>query len=426
MCDADDVIVVPVPENVRAIYLVPLADQLDDPTTLLRAHTAGRWRGELGAILDRVLAGPTLPVEIREASGIPPLPLDLLEAMGATKAQLRRVAAASYFAIFIAQSKPGWPPAHEWITRALAAVLAERLSSDVIDIMNYQVLTVAKANATLPQEDGTTRLSDWVWVDYLPDRATYWCTTTGLRRFGLPELQAMTAPPMVVGPWGQAMTGVAQRLVTTWSEILACDRDAAFIQLPSKMEVNNDDVAAAYGHAATAESERRTASVRLCLEPGLDPEAHSFLTIYPPLSWSGSAGEHIADVCATLFGTRTSVIHRAGPSDAMDRAITTARSGMDAIRARFEADELDLGENLLVKYALHAEEGTEYIWAYVTSWRAPDRILGTSVSDAVYHPMVRAGRPVVIDASAVVDWAVRHDHLGIIEGGWTQSALDQN
>jgi hypothetical protein len=62
MTDADDVIVLPVPETVRAIYLVPVVDPPPDPVALLRRHTAGRWKGDLGSILADVLAGPVVPV----------------------------------------------------------------------------------------------------------------------------------------------------------------------------------------------------------------------------------------------------------------------------------------------------------------------------------------------------------------------------
>ncbi|MDT5027276.1 MAG: hypothetical protein QOE61_3702, partial [Micromonosporaceae bacterium] len=402
MTDADDVIVLPVPETVRAIYLVPVVEPPPDPVALLRRHTAGRWKGDLGSILADVLDGPVVPVEIRTAEDVPPLPVELLAVMGASEAQLTRVSTASHFAIATAQSQPGWPPVHEWITRAIATVLAEQLGSDVVDVLNYQVLDTARASATLPDEDGRIRLADWVWVDYSPDRTGYWCTTTGLRRFGLPELQTLTAPPNVVEPWGQAMTGMAHRLLAAWSETLSYDREAAFVQLPSKLEVTGADVAVAYGRSDVG-NPTASAALRLALDPGSDPEQHSFLTIHPPLSWSGSAGEHMADVCATLFGTQASDIRHAEPSESMDHAIAIARSGLNEIRERFESGQLDLHEKLLVKYALHAERGTEYLWAYVTSWRDPFRILGTSAADAVYHPKVRTGRPVVVDASSVVD-----------------------
>jgi hypothetical protein len=358
------------------------------------------------------------------AAEIPALPIELLAAMGATDQQLRRIESASHVVLTTLQSQAGWPPVHEWISRALATATAELVHSDVVDVLNYHVLDPARARRTLPDEDGRIRLADWLFVNHSADRSGYWCTTAGLRRYGLPELQTLAAPPNVVEPWSRTMTGIAHRLLGAWSAALADDRDAAFVQLRSLVEVSFDDVAIAYGERPTGAGD--PATVRLAVDPGTSPDEHSFLTINPPLSWAGSAGEHIAAVCTALFGSRGGGIRHAPPSDLMDRAIATARAGMADIRSRFESGELDLREKLLVKYAMTADAGTEYLWAYVTSWRDPDRILATSAADALYHPTIRSGRPVVVDSGEVVDWAVEHEEFGIVEGGWTQAALDAN
>lgn len=424
MSEGDDVITLEVPEFVQAIYLVPTAERPPDPATLLRDVSADEWDGILGEVLEKLFAESMVPIEVRQVAEVPPLPVELLAAMGATEAQLRRVESAAHFVIASLQSQAGWPPVHEWITRALATVVAQRLDSDVIDVLNYQVLDVAQARRTLPDPTGRIRLADWIWVDHSADSTGYWCTTTGLRRFGLPELQTLAAPPNVVESWGRTMTGIAHRLLGLWSEQLADDRDAAFVQLPALIDIGRDDVAVAYGREPTGAG--GSATVRLGLDPGSSPDEHAFLTIHPPLSWPGSAGEHIATVCTTLFGGRTGGVRHAAPSPVMDRAIEAARAGLSGIRDRFESGELDIREKLLVKYALPGDEGTEYLWAYVTSWRDPYRLLATSAADAIYHPKLRSGRPVVVDADAIVDWAVEHDELGIVEGGWTQAALDHD
>ncbi len=425
--DADDVITLPVPEVVRAIYLVPMVDPPADMVDQLRHLATDRWGGDLGDALAEILNGPVMPIEIRPVEGVPPLPVELLAAMGADDDQLNRVESATHFAIATVQSQAGWPPIHEWITRAIATVIAERVQSDVIDVLNYQILGVDRSLRTLPDDKGRIRLADWVWVDYSPDSTGYWVTTTGLRRFGLPELQTIAAPPNVVESWGRAMTGLAHVLLAAWSAALSNDRHAAFVQIPAMIEVGAQDVDTAYGRdPTTGTTAGTTAAVRLALDPGAYPEQHAFLTTHPPMSWSGSAGEHIAEVCGALFGPRTSRIRYGPQSDVMKRAISAARSGLTGIRGRFEAGELDLHQKLMVKFAMPAEQGTEFLWAYVTSWSDPHRILATSAADAVYHPKVRAGRPVVVDTDTVVDWAVEHDQMGVVEGAWTQAALDED
>lgn len=425
MSDLDSAIILPVPEGVRALYLIPTSAPPPDLTDRVREAALSRWGGVLGYMLADLLGGPVVPVEVRPMSEVPPLPVELFAVMGASESQLARITAARDIVIVTVQSRPGWPPAHEWVTRALAIIVAELLHGDVIDIANHQVLDTEFALASLPDDEGRTRLSDWVWINYSADSAGYWCTTTGLVRFGLPELQTLAAPPNVVEAWGRAMTGIARRLVATWTETLDTEHDAAFVEIPSTVEIGPEDVAGAYGRD-WPEQPSAAAQVRLTLDPGSDPSAgHPFLTIHPPLSWSGSAGEHISAVCRDLFGAPGQQIRHTEPSPAMDRAIATARAGLTGIRQRFESGALDVHVKLLVKYALPTERGTEYLWAYVTSWRDPHRILATSAADAVYHPKVRAGRPVVVDAAAVVDWAVEHDEEGIVEGAWTQAALDE-
>jgi hypothetical protein len=416
----DDAVLLEVPEIVQALYIVPAIDPPDDPATYLDGLTADRWAGTLGEMLADLLAGSMVPIEVRPVAGMP-LPIDLLAAMGASEEQLRRVETATHYVIAVLQSQSGWPPVHEWMARALAVVIAERLGSDIVDVMNYQIIDVETASRTLPDARDRIRLADWVWIENSANSTGYWCTTNGLRRFGLPELQTLATPPHVVGLWGQTMTGLASRVLGAWSERLADDRHIAFVELPGLVEVTSDDVAIAYGERPGGGG---SATVRLALDPGANPAQHSFLTIHPPLSWAGSAGEYIADACIALYGARGGGIRHAAPSQRMDRAIATARAGLGGIRDRFDSGQLAPQQKLLIKYAITAERGTEYLWAYVTSWRDPDRVLATSAADALYDPKVRAGRPVVVDTVRILDWALEHDELGIVEGGWTQEALD--
>ncbi|GAB3811782.1 hypothetical protein GCM10027605_52420 [Micromonospora zhanjiangensis] len=89
-----------------------------------------------------------------------------------------------------ASYRPGWPPAHEWAARAVAAALAESLDADLIDVFALQILSPAVALRSLPDADGRVRLVDWLLVPYSSDADGLWFTTKGLRRFGLLELQA--------------------------------------------------------------------------------------------------------------------------------------------------------------------------------------------------------------------------------------------
>jgi len=423
--EPDESLTLPVPDSVGAFYAVPTTDATIDAVGLVAAAL-----GQVEDSLPRPLPQPLL--QAHRVDDLPPLPLDLLAAAGATQAQLARAQAATHLILVTVGGRAGWPPAHEWLARTMAATAAQRHGTDVVDLLANRVLDLATVRTSLPDVDDLVCLADWVSVECWPDRAGYACTTTGLRRFGLPEIQTRATPPNLVDAWGRAMIGLAGQVLAAWRDALAGSPDAAFVQLRPSFTLTAGDVIEANAHTVgrfgpyPSAGGPRAASVRLAFDPGSDTHRHDwFLTVHPPLSWAGAAGEHLADACRVLFGPSPNEIRHATASVLMDRAIATARAGLTDIRGRFEARALDLRQKLLVKYALPTDQGTEYVWAYVTSWRDPFRILATSAADAVYDPRVRAGRPVVVDTAAVVDWAVEDDESRIVEGAWTQAALDE-
>ncbi|GAB3811786.1 hypothetical protein GCM10027605_52430 [Micromonospora zhanjiangensis] len=229
-------------------------------------------------------------------------------------------------------------------------------------------------------------------------------------------------PPHLTRAWGAVMTGVARRILRTWTEELTATEPPAFAQLPIRATVSGHDIAVAYGNPDQHDG-GRPATLRLELDPAPDPDADSFLSLRPPAGHTGPPGRYFAAVCATLFGATGSDVRYTRPADAMATAIATARDRLPDIRDRFLADELPADAQLVVKYALPSDDGPEYVWATVTSWLDPDRILGSGANDATTDPAVRMGCPVMVNTDDVVDWAVL-DGTGVVEGGWTQAVLD--
>jgi hypothetical protein len=321
-----------------------------------------------------------------------------------------------------AEYRPGWPPAHEWAARAVAAAVAEEVGGDVVDVFGLQFLDPAAALRSLPDAEGRVRLVDWVLVPYSSDAEGLWFTTKGLRRFGLLELQTQGVPDHLTRAWGAVMTGAARRLLRDWTDGLAGDEVPAFVPLPVLATVTGHDIAVAYGnpeqHGATA-----PVLLRLELDPATDPEADSFLSLRPPAGHPGPDGRYFAAACGTLFAGIQPDVRYARSGDAMSRAVATARAGLGDIRARFRAGQLPSETQLVVKYGLPGDDGPEYVWAGVTTWDTPERIVGASASDANTDPSVRIGSPVEVETTDIVDWAVLGTS-GVVEGGWTQAVLD--
>ncbi|WP_174537862.1 DUF2314 domain-containing protein [Micromonospora chalcea] len=422
MLITDDFLPVPVPESLDATYLVPITGLPKvSPKTAVEG-LAGRLAEPVHGLAKQMLDSPLMTVDTRTVDEFPELPPDLLTAFGATEEQLARLAAATHLVVVQAEYRPGWPPAHEWAARAVAAAVAETVGGDVVDVFGLQFLDPAAALRSLPDEQGRIRLVDWVLVPYSSDSDGLWFTTKGLRRFGLLELQAQGVPDHLTRAWGAVMTGAARRLLRDWTDGLAGEEVPAFVQLPVLATVTGHDIAVAYGnpeqHGATA-----PVLLRLELDPATDPDADSFLSLNPPPGHPGPPGRYFAAACATLFNGIQPDVRYTRADDAMSRAVETARAALGDIRARFLAGRLPEESQLVVKYGLPGDDGPEYVWAGVTSWDTPERIVAASASDANTDPSVRIGSPVVVEASDVVDWAVL-DGTGVLEGGWTQAVLD--
>ena len=422
MLITDDFLPVPVPESLDATYLVPITGLPKvSPKTAVEG-LAGRLAEPVHGLAKQMLDSPLMTVDTRTVDEFPELPPDLLTAFGATEEQLARLAAATHLVVVQAEYRPGWPPAHEWAARAVAAAVAETVGGAVVDVFGLQFLDPAAALRSLPDEQGRIRLVDWVLVPYSSDSDGLWFTTKGLRRFGLLELQAQGVPDHLTRAWGAVMTGAARRLLRDWTDGLAGEEVPAFVQLPVLATVTGHDIAVAYGnpeqHGATA-----PVLLRLELDPATDPDADSFLSLNPPPGHPGPPGRYFAAACATLFNGIQPDVRYTRTGDAMSRAVETAREALGDIRARFLAGRLPEESQLVVKYGLPGDDGPEYVWAGVTSWESPERIVGASASDANTDPNVRIGSPVVVEASDVVDWAVL-DGTGVLEGGWTQAVLD--
>ncbi|NUT08400.1 MAG: DUF2314 domain-containing protein [Hamadaea sp.] len=421
MADSDDVVTLSVPEMVQATYVVTTSSPPDD-IDVAAAQAALRLPEPLRSGALQMLAGPLLTLEVWPVEEAPPLPLDYLRMFGATPAELGVASTATHVVICQAAFRPGWPPAHEWHARGVAAALAQDLPGTLIDAFMPQILNPRQALETLPDEEGRVTLTRWVLVPQSPDDRWIWMTTKGLDRYGLPELQVLDVPPTLAGPWTAALSGAAVVLLRHWSRAVDETDDPAFVSVPRILTVTSADVAEAYGDHTGGDP---TATVRLPLR--LDPpdqfDEQTFLTVVPPDDFPASSGEFLAQVCAELFDTPSTSVLRSQHSDEMETAIATARAALPSARVRFLAGEIEPPAHLLVKHHLRTEDADEFVWSTVTSWTDPDRLHGVSMSDAETDPTVRAGRPAFVEVADIVDWGIWIDGDGIIEGGWTNRLL---
>jgi uncharacterized protein YegJ (DUF2314 family) len=417
-------LVLSVPETLTTVYLVPTARPPANPRELARDRVAEMGDGRLRELALRMLDGPIIKVDSVPGDRVRLPPRPVLAAFAASADHLDAVEKAAGFVLVHARYQPGWPPAHEWVARLIAVELALHLGSPVVDTFVPQVLDPERALRSLPTEGVRRRLVEWVQVLHSPGPDGFWFSTKGLRRFGLPELQAINVPPGLIRPWTSVFNGIAHVLVRRWYRVLrlagAGEDLPAFVELPRRLEVGRSDIAAAHG---AVEDDGGKATVELVFDPPSDPSAEPFLTVTAPVYYPASTGEFLTGVCRTVFGREEEEITFASDSSAMQRAIESARAELDKARARFAQRELPSGSHLIVKYRVAVPLGNEYVWAFVTGWSDDGTIRGSSANDAELDATVRVGRPVVVREEDVVDWAVWADGRGIVEGGWTEGAL---
>jgi len=411
-------LVLPVQETLSAVYLVPATLPDQAVKRKIKSALSAHVPDPVGLVARKMLDVGAVRVAVQPSSGLPPVPVALQKHLGVPQELLRAVTGASRFVVSSASWPPGWPPMHESVARACAAALAAEMNVPIVDTFIPKVLAAEPAIAALPGADYKVRLADWVLVFQSADSTGLWMTTKGLGRFGLPELQVHGVPPQLGGPWTYVMSGLASRLLDLWLDALRQRDGAAFAEVPAEVEVSEADVASAYATTGHGDGHAR---VRLTFDPAAGDHEDSFLTVQPPDEYRGSAGEYMSDVCAALFGSSEPDVRYLARTEAMDQAIRAATEGLPAARERFLMGDLPPQARLMVKYEIPADDGSEYPWAYVTSWKSPEKVLGSSAGDALRDPVVRAGRPVVIDTATIVDWAVWIDGQGIIEGGGTNS-----
>ena len=410
-------LILPVPELISAVYLVPVPLSAQDAEDRATAGLSARVASPVAVAARMMLDGGALTVHAVSSSSLPPVPGPLQEYLGVARELVRAVAEASNFVAVRASGPPGWPPMHEWAGRACAAVLASQCGVPLVDTVIPKILAADAALRTLPRaQDARFRLADWMSVFHSAGIGGLGMTTKGLGRFGLPELQARNVPPQLGQAWTRVLTGLASSLLGSWLNALRDRAEPAFAQLSAVLEVGEGDIARAYDAPVT---EGAAVPVRLTFDPSPQDSTDSFLSVQPPDEYPASAGEFLAGVCTALFGQHELPIRYLAPSDEMQRAMQDARAALPAVRTRFLAGDLPPRAQLMIKHEISAPGQAEYPWAYVTSWTDPARVLGNAAGDATLDLGIRTGRPIVVATETIIDWAIWIDGKGIIEGGRT-------
>lgn len=295
-----DSLFLPVPEALSAVYLVPSALSGQAAKARTASAIAAHVPDPVGTVARKMLEAGAVSVTSAGPQVLPQGFASLQRQLGVPEELTAGVTGAAAFAAFTVSWPPGWPPVHEAVARACAAALAARAGVPLVDSFPPVVLDPTQAIESLPGADYEIRVADWVLTLTSVGEPGLRVSTSGLGRFGLPEVQAHGVPPHLIPSWERLMLGLSSRLLTLWIDESLPERGGAVAEVPAEIEVGEDDVAYAYGEDSGGSG--RAVLAGLVYDPATDSQPMSFLTLRPPGDFPGPASEFMTDACAALFG----------------------------------------------------------------------------------------------------------------------------
>jgi uncharacterized protein YegJ (DUF2314 family) len=374
--------------------------------------------------LARFVESEYVRVDVLARGELPEPPIEMLRAFGMGKEEEARLSAAKHVTHVATRFVLRHPLLHLWAAEVVARAVAVKVEGLVLDPIMPRVIPIARPPAP-PPGDGRVAIAKQIIVPMsTSDDGALWMTTTGMQRFGLPNLEMRAVPPGLGKEVLPLMNGVAQRLLhEVLAQASAKDDPAEELVLPRVLEVTRNDLAAAYGQAKVDAPPATTVGVAFDGEgrAGMEP----FVAIGPPPSFEGERGEWYYAAIAELVGGGDSPapVVRPKGDEALAEAHARAVRELPEVKARFERG-LPPGATLYVKHGFEvARGGKEFMWIAVIAW-ADDRIDGALANDSAYDPELRAGKRVKVAERDVFDWMIS-DGKGGREGGYSIAALSQ-
>ncbi|MEZ0073508.1 hypothetical protein [Planotetraspora sp. GP83] len=176
---------------------------------------------------------------------------------------------------------PGWPPAHLQACAQVTDEVAELTGGIRLDPQALRLLPDPVQSRPVAAPEAFP-IVHWMLVSQGPDDdGLYGMRTTGLSRFGLPELRTQRLQRHQVHGWWHLFNGLAGVLVRRIFDDARLRPQGGVHALPAHVVVSTADVAVAHGWEEEAETFGQ-ATVRL----RLDADA-GYLTVLPPAGLSG-------------------------------------------------------------------------------------------------------------------------------------------
>lgn len=332
----------------------------------------------------------------------------------------RRHRDATHVVLVNAQFPFRHPPVNVFGALAMANGLAASLDGVVIDPQVPRLLSVQSLEEPLPSDGRVIIVNHIVCPMSSSEGGAGWMTTSGMRRFGLPNFEMRSIPPNLqeVLP---IMNSVAQRvlqeaLTQAWQ---AGEMPLTEVVLPAEIAVTQQDMVAAFGKGNASAGQT---TVRLSFDGTGRGTMEPFITVSPPAAYKGEAGEWYYAMLNEFLGnpTHTSPVTRPAEDDALDRARTRAVSEWPGVRDRFVRG-LSPKQKLFVKRGFPVQGGgSEFMWVAVVGLQNGE-VHGMLANDSSHEKDLRAGKRVSFAEGDIFDWMLMEGKRR--EGGYSIEAL---
>lgn len=248
--------VLPVADSLEAVYAVPLQEYPGNPPTIV-AWAVGASRSPLRRDVERAIEQLDLSVTVT-AVGPAMFRSTVLGNRAAARRDREAALSGTHAAIIRALGQPGVPAHHHALGLSLAADIARHFDAPIFDPVISELRTADEAAAILDRYQRSTHIADWVNVVMTPAGAHLVVSTSGLERFGLPELQTHRVPPELARDWVPVTYAIGAALLERFG--LGVMERPAFLELGAEFQVGG-------------------VSVRLVPDISADPGATSFLAV---------------------------------------------------------------------------------------------------------------------------------------------------
>jgi len=241
--------------------------------------------------------------------------------------------------------------------------------------------------------------------------------TTGMRKFGLPDLLVMNPPRSDLAALNDLLNVTCQLLIEQSGTARTGPFKVAFDDLKHR------DYAKEIQAKAYPDSKGKTL-VLLRPTDALKDAPNPVLEVVFPEDRGASPSERENAVLTELFGHDdqvSQVVH----DDAILAASARAKERLLGELKRRAVRGLSAGEQLLVKAPFKTSSGgNEWMWVDVARWRKSGLVEGTLANDPDDVPELKAGSPVKVKEGELFDY-IHHLADGGTEGNETGALMSK-